>query len=92
MGSVCCGCNEQIHTEYRSPVEKKGQHDHSLGERAGPDPSLDRLLLLFWAHYIKDVPHLLCTGSLSVVTFYRKQRSDVASNILRRGIFANAKG
>ena len=25
---------------------------------------LDRLLLLFWAHYIEDGPHLLCTGGL----------------------------
>ena len=24
------------------------------------DPCLDRLLLLFWAHYIEDGPHLLC--------------------------------
>ena len=28
------------------------------------DPCLDRLLLLFWAHYIEDGPHLLYTGSL----------------------------
>ena len=33
MGSVCCGCDKQIHTDYRSPVEKKGQHGHSLSER-----------------------------------------------------------
>ena len=32
----------------------------SRGEH--PDPCLDRLLLLFWAHYIEDDPHLLCTG------------------------------
>ena len=70
-GSVCCGCNEQIHTDYRSPVEKKGQQGHSVSEREGPDPCLDRLLLLSWAHYIEDGPHLLCTGSLQVVTFYR---------------------
>ena len=25
---------------------------------------LDRLLLLFWAHYIEDDPHLVCTDSL----------------------------
>ena len=31
-------------------------------ERA--DPHLDRLLLLFWALYMEDGPHLLCTGSL----------------------------
>ena len=59
LGSVCCGCDEQIHTDYRSPVEKKGWHGHSLSEREGerareslrePNPCLDRLLLLFWAH------------------------------------------
>ena len=32
--------------------------------RETADPHLDRLLLLFWAHYIEDGPHLLCTGSL----------------------------
>ena len=37
MGSMCCGYNEQIHTDYRSPVEKKGWHSRSLSER-GPQP------------------------------------------------------
>ena len=48
-----------MHTDYRNPVEKKGWHGHSLRKREGerargpePDPCLDRLLLLFWAHYI----------------------------------------
>ena len=36
-------------------------------ERA--DPRLDRLLLFFWEHYMEDGPHLLCTGSLQVITF-----------------------
>ena len=31
----CCGHNIQIHTDYRNPVEKKGQHGHSLSKR-GP--------------------------------------------------------
>ena len=31
--------------------------------RESQDPYLDRLLLLFWVHYIEDGPHLLCTGS-----------------------------
>ena len=35
MGSVCCGSNGQIHTDYRNPVEKKGQHGHSPSEREG---------------------------------------------------------
>ena len=68
------GGNGQIHRDYRNPVEKKGQHGHSLSQRGGERaressrerayPYLDRLLLLFWAHYIEDGPHLLCTGSL----------------------------
>ena len=32
MGSMCCGCYEQVHTDYRSPVEKKGRHGHPLSE------------------------------------------------------------
>ena len=30
---LCCGGNGQIHTDYRNPVEKKGQHGHSRSER-----------------------------------------------------------
>ena len=29
-GSMCCDCDEQIHTDYRSPEEKKGLHGLSL--------------------------------------------------------------
>ena len=35
MEFVCCGCNKQIHRDYRSPVDKRGQHGHSLSEREG---------------------------------------------------------
>ena len=45
------------------PVEKKGQCGHSLKRRAPGPLTLDRLLLLSWAHYSEDGPHLLCTGS-----------------------------
>ena len=31
-----CGCDKEIHTDYRSLVEKKGQHGHSLSERGPP--------------------------------------------------------
>ena len=47
--------------DYRNPVEEKGQHGHSEGERARESPRertnlcLDRLLLLFWAHYMRMV-------------------------------------
>ena len=68
-GSVCCGSNGQIHRDYRNPVEKKGWHVYSLSKRGqegqrGPNLCLDRLLLLFWAHYMDDGPHLLCTDLL----------------------------
>ena len=43
---------------------EKGRHGPSLSERQGPGPCRDRLLLLFWVHYIEDGPHLLCTGLL----------------------------
>ena len=76
--------------DYRNPVEKRGRYGHSLSEREGqrargPDPCLGRLLVLFWAHYIEDGPHLLCTGSLWVVTCYRKQGEDVADYIKEEG-------
>ena len=29
----CCGCDIQIHMDYRNPVEEKGRHGHSLSER-----------------------------------------------------------
>ena len=32
---LCCGCNRQIHMDCRNPVEKMGQHSHSLSERDG---------------------------------------------------------
>ena len=50
----------QIHTDYQVLWRKKdGSATLSRGEH--PNPCLDRLLLLFWAHYIEDGPHLLCT-------------------------------
>ena len=52
----------QIHIDYQVLWRKRdGMATLSRGEC--PDTCLDRLLLLFWAHYIEDGPHLLCTGS-----------------------------
>ena len=48
-----------------------------------PDPCLDRLLLLFWAHYIKDGPYL---------PFTENKGEDVANYIKKRRIFSNVKG
>ena len=33
VGSICCGSNKQIHTDYWILVEKKGWHSHSLKGR-----------------------------------------------------------
>ena len=53
----------QIHTDYRVLRRKRdGRATLSRGEH--PDPCLDRLFFLFWADYIEDGLHLLCTGSL----------------------------
>ena len=47
------------------PLSKREREREQESEHARePDPCLDRLLLLFWVHYIEDGPHLLCTGSL----------------------------
>ena len=55
----------------------------TLSREERPDPCLDRLLLLFWAHYIEDGPHLLCTGSLYVVP--ENKGEDVANYIKNEG-------
>ena len=47
------------------------------------DPFLDGLLLLFWAHYIEDGPHFLCTGSLQAVT--ENKGEGVANYIKKEG-------
>ena len=53
----------QIHTDYRVQWRKReGRATFSREEH--PSSFLDRLLLLFWAHYIEDGPHLPCTGLL----------------------------
>ena len=57
------GSSTQIHTDHRV-LWRKRDSAATLSRREHPDPCLDELLLLFWAHYIEDGPHLLCTGSL----------------------------
>ena len=54
-----------------------------LSQEEHLDPCLDRLLLLFWAHYIEDDPHLLCTGSLQEVT--ENKGEGVANYIKKEG-------
>ena len=77
--------------DYRNPVEKRRQHGRSLSEREGqrarePDPCLDTLLLLFWAHYIQDDLHLLCTVLLYVITFYRQKGKNVANYFKQKDV------
>ena len=54
-----------------------------------PDPCLDRLLLLFWAHYIEDDPLYFAQVALGG---YRKQRRGCCQLHRRGRIFANVKG
>ena len=51
----------QIHRDYQV-LWRKRDLTATLSRGEHTDPCLDRLLLLFWAHYIEDGPHLLCTG------------------------------
>ena len=54
---LCCGSNRQIHTDYQVLWRRRdGSATLSRGELT--DPCLDRLSLLFWAHYVEDDPHL----------------------------------
>ena len=76
--SVCGTVTEmrQIHADYQV-LWRKRDSTATLSRGECPDPCLDRLLLLFWAHYIEDGPHLLCTGLLQVVTFTENKGEDV---------------
>ena len=58
-----CVVMRQIHTDYRV-LWRKRDDTATLSRRECLAFCLDRLLLLFWAHYIEDDPHLLCTGSI----------------------------
>ena len=64
----------QIHVDYRVLWRTRdGTATLSRGECL--DPCLDRLLLLFWAHYSEDDPHLLCavTENREGVASYLKE-------------------
>ena len=78
-------------------MEKKGRHGHSLSERGRegqrepkrePDPCLDRLLLLFWAHYIEDGPHLLCTGCCRWLHFTDNKGQNAANYFKEKDLTA----
>ena len=84
---MCCGCNEKIHKDYRSLVEKKGWHSPSLSEK-GPDPCLDRLLLLFWAHYMRMVPIYYAQVCFSWLPFIGNKGKNVADYFKEKDIFS----
>ena len=85
---MCCGGNRQIHTDYRVLWRKRdGAATLSRGERL--DPCLDRHSLLFWAHYVEDDPHLLCTGSLSEVT---ENKGEGVANYIEEEGYLQIKG
>ena len=72
----------QIHMDYRVLWRTRdGMAILSRGDRL--DPCFDRLLLLFWEHYMEDDPHLLRAGSLYAVTENKGQ--DVASYKKKEG-------
>ena len=60
---LCCGGNRQVHTDYQV-LWRKRDRAATLSRGECPNLFLDRLLLLFWAGYIEDGPHLLLTGLL----------------------------
>ena len=58
-----CGWDETNSQGLLSLWRKRGSMATFSGEER-LNPCLARLLLLFWAHYIEDGLHLLCTGLL----------------------------
>ena len=57
-------------------------------ERERAEPCLDRLLLLFWAHYMEDGPHLLCTGSPQVLPFKDNKGQNTANYLKEKDVTA----
>ena len=67
----------QTHTDYQD-LWRKMDSTATLSRGECPDPCLDRLLLLFWAHYIKDGPYL---------PFTENKGEGVANYIKKEGYF-----
>ena len=70
---MCCGCDDQIHKDYRSPVEKKGWHGRSLSER-GPRPLPGQALIAFLG---------ILHGEWSLFTMHRFALGDYLSKITK---------
>ena len=83
-GVVCRGFDEQIHTDYRSPVEENGRHRHSLSER-GPQPTPGQAFLLFWAHYMRMVLIYYAQVRFQWLPFTENKEEDVSNYIKKEG-------
>ena len=78
------------HTQTTEILWRKRVSVATLSRGGLSDPCLDRLLLLFWAPYIKDGPHLLCIGLFWVVIL-QTTKERMSLNTSKRDI-CNVKG
>ena len=77
----------QIHTDYLVLWRKRDSTATlSRGER--PNPCLERLLLLFWAHYIGDGPHLYAQVHFRWLPFTENKGEDVVNSIKKEGYWS----
>ena len=72
------------HTDYRV-LWRRRDCTATLSRGEHPNLSLDRLLLLFLAHYLEDGPHLLYTGCFWWLPFTENKGKDVANYIKKEG-------
>ena len=69
----------QIHMDYRVLWRKRDSRA-TLSREERLNPCLDRLLLLFWAHYIENDPHLLCS-----VSWVTENKGEDVANYIKKG-------
>ena len=81
----------QIHRDYRV-LWRKGDGTATLSRGELPDPCLDRLLLLFWAHYIDNGPHLLCAGRFALGGYLLQKTKERMLLITSRKDICKCKG
>ena len=89
--SVCSSVAEmrQIHTDYQV-LWRLRDDTATLSRGEHPDPCHDRLLLLFWAHYIEDDPHLLGTSSLWLP--FTENKGEGVANYIKKEGYLQIKG
>ena len=73
----------QIHTDYRVLWRKRDTRPLSREERL--DPCLSRLLLLFWAHYMRMVLIYYAQVHFRWLPFTENKGEDVANYITKEG-------